>query len=133
MDKVRKIYVVTLSFDNLPEDGVLRAARSLSGCPIIFNGQELPHPNNEVCYAEHIHSTDMKAIVLVEDEELNMFCERDKPLYVTAKIYDKYYPLFTFTALVVSTKPIASGSKSNFRKVSNIKIAFDEVCMQLER
>jgi hypothetical protein len=117
-----KTYCVRLSFPDFPRDEILRAARTLTDKPIIFNGGELPYPDNRVFFAEYV-SGKVKATIYIRDEKVNELHEKGKPLY--AKTETSKTPIFQnllFTHLILGSRRVANGTR-----MKRIKSDYSEI------
>jgi len=106
----RKIYSIRLSFPEFSQHELLLAARTLSRKPVIFNGKELPFPDN-ICRFSEYWSGNVEAIVHIRDNEINQLYEKSKSVYAKAQIDVKLLPRLFFTNLILGSKPLPSGCK----------------------
>lgn len=98
-----KKYFCRLSFPEFSKDELERAARTLSGKPIIFDGKELPHPDNMSYFAEY-WSGNVEIIVYIRDEEINLLYQEGKSVYAKAQIDERLLPRLFFTNLILSSE-----------------------------
>lgn len=106
----RKLYSIRLSFPQFSQHELLLAARTLSRKPVIFNGKELPYPDNMSHFSEY-WSGNVEAIVYIRDDEINQLYRNGKSVYAKAQINDKLLPRLFFNNLILSSKPLPSGCK----------------------
>ncbi|MFX0209664.1 MAG: hypothetical protein ACFFDT_27030, partial [Candidatus Hodarchaeota archaeon] len=76
---------------------------TLSHKPIIFNGKELPYPDNMSYFAEYWLGN-VEIIVYIRDEEINQLYEEGKSVYAKAKINRRLLPRLFFTNLILSSE-----------------------------
>ena len=87
----------------------------MSNRSIVFNGKELPYPDNEVFFADYV-SGKIETTLYVRDEELSSLIGNRVPLFAKAKTSETpYYKTIIFTQLFLSSKLIPSGQKIGFK------------------
>ena len=106
----RKRYFVSLSFPEFSQHEILLAARTLSHKPIVFDGNNLPYPDNMSYFGEY-SSGNVEAIVYIRDEKINQLYEEEGYLYAKAEVDERRLPRLFFTKLILSSKPTLSGFK----------------------
>jgi hypothetical protein len=125
MDQSKRIYMLKLHLPSFSKDNILRAARTLSGKSVVLNDRKLPYPSNRVYFAEYKKKTDeIQVILVLKMKEVNEIYEKGKQVYATASI-SKNPPfilsnLLSFTELILSTKPLKSGYKTNLSRVPDL-------------
>jgi len=110
-----KRYKVELSFPDLPQDEVKRAARTLSYRPIFFNGKMLSQ-DSTVLFADYDDDSEkVKANIHMNNEEVNELYETGVPIYSMAepkKVNEGTpYEQTLFLRLILTTEPAPSLSK----------------------
>jgi hypothetical protein len=108
---IRETHVVNLYFPKMPKKELLRSARTLSERPIIFDGNELPYPDNKVYFADYF-SGKVRTTLYIRDEDLNALFHKGITLYATVQTAETVIfgnPIFTH--LILSSKKIPSGHK----------------------
>ena len=98
-----KKYFCRLSFPEFSKDELRRATRTLSRKPIIFDGKELPYPDNMSYFAEYWLGN-VEIIVYIRDEEINQLYEEGKSVYAKAQIDERLLPRLFFTNLILSSE-----------------------------
>ena len=100
-------YSCRLSFPEFSQDEVMRGARTLSRTRIVFDGIELPYPDNMTFFAEYVSGI-VEALVFIRNKEISEISKANKPLYAKAQIDEKRLPRLFFTHLSISSKPVPS-------------------------
>lgn len=110
-----KRYKIGLSFPNLPQEEVKRAARTLSLRPIFFGEKKLSS-DSEVLFADYdADSGKVKATIHVNDESVNELYEKGVPIYAKAepkKVNEGTpYEQTLFLRLILTVESVPSSSK----------------------
>lgn len=79
---IRETYVINISLPEIPKHELIMSARTLSRRPITFDGKQLPHPDNQVYFADYV-SGKIETILYIRDEELNGVFHKGTKLYAT--------------------------------------------------
>lgn len=128
MEQSTRIYMLNLRFPSFSKDNVLAGARTISKKSIVLNGCRLPYPSNKVYFAKYNKKTDeIQVILLSKEKKVHEIYEKGKQIYATASISENppfVLPhLLNFAELILSTKPIKYGYKTNLSKVPDLETA----------
>lgn len=120
--------MLSLNFPSSSKDNVLRGARTLCGKSVVLNGYRLPSPSNMVCFAEYNKNTDEVQVILTSRmKEIHEIFEQGKQIYATASISENppfVLPhLLNFAELILGTKPIKSGHRTNLIEIPDLDTA----------
>ena len=121
---MEEIYILKLRFPNFDNDNVMRAARTLSEKPVVFNGRNLEYPKNKVFHAEYDKRTNEIQVVLISSEGgIRKVFDENRQIYASASVLSKHMPRLFFSELILSVEPLKSGNKTNLNRVPDLKTA----------
>lgn len=105
-ERARKLCFCRFSFPNISDDELLKSARTLSRTKIVFEGKELPYPENMTYFAEYV-SGNVETVVVIGDESVIESYDERGGLYANAQYYFKDVKrarFLVFTNLALSMK-----------------------------
>jgi len=111
---VRETHIVRLVLPDVPKKELLKSARTLSDRPIIFDGKELPFPDNKVYFADYV-SGKVEIMLHIRDEELNGILRREMRLYATVETAPTIcFRNAVFIRLILASKDFPSGHEIDY-------------------
>jgi hypothetical protein len=111
--KARRLYFCGFSFPSISDDELLKSARTLSRTKIVFEGKELPYPENMTYLAEYVSGT-VETVVVIDDECVIESSDEGDGLYANAQYCFKDVErarFLVFTNVALSMKSDSFGFK----------------------